>query len=92
MIKFAISFVKRYNLSCFQYVRKLLTNLESQCEKKFLKVFFIKNTGTPLGPDDLEMSSVSITLVISLGIVGDRKNDEPSGLMKNLPSGHFFLK
>ena len=67
----------------------MLTNLESQCEKKFLKVFN-KNTGTPLGPDDLEMSSESIILVISSGIVGDKKNDEPSGLMKSFPSGRFF--
>ena len=39
--------------------KHMLTSLESQCEKKSLKVFN-KNTGIPFGPVDLEISSLSI--------------------------------
>ena len=60
--------------------KQVLTSLESQYEKKSLKVFN-KNTGIPLGPVDFEISNLSIILTTSAGTVGHRKKDEPSGLM-----------
>ena len=51
-----------------------LINFDNQIEKNSLKDFN-KNTGVPLGPVDLVGSRASISLIISPGTVGPRKNE-----------------
>ena len=66
-----------------------LINLDNQNEKNNLKVFNI-TTGIPTGPVDFDGSSLSMILLISSGLVGDRKKVKPSGLIMGLPSWPFF--
>ena len=68
-----------------------LINFDSQREKNSLKAFRI-NTGIPFGPDDFLWSNPSIILLISSGLVGERKKVHPSGLITCLPFGDLLYR
>ena len=59
--------------------------------KKALKDLRI-NTEMPLGPVDFLGSRPSIILIISSGLVGDRKKLYLSGLIINFPLDDFLYK
>ena len=64
--------------------KQRLINFDNQKEKKSLKALII-NTGIPFGPVDLLQFRRSMSLLISSGLVGERKKVEPSGLMTGFP-------
>jgi len=60
------------------------TNLDNQFAKNSLNRFN-KNTGIPLGPEDLLTASALMISIISPGAVGDKKKFTPSGFINNFP-------
>ena len=71
--------------------KQRLIKFDNQKEKKALKAL-IMNTGIPFGPVDFLGSSLSINLLISSGLVGERKKVAPFGLISNLPFDDFLYR